>query len=146
MDAQPVLNQVNLVVRDMAATRKFYERLGVKFKDGPAEWAAHHASADMPTGIRLEFDSAVFAQQWNPGWRESGVGNRAVLFLGVQTREDVDRVYGTVVGAGYRSQQAPLDAFWGARYAIVEDPDGNSVGVMSPMDRSKGFPPPPPPR
>jgi catechol 2,3-dioxygenase-like lactoylglutathione lyase family enzyme len=38
MDAQLVLNQVNLVVRDMAATRKFYERLGVKFKDGPAEW------------------------------------------------------------------------------------------------------------
>lgn len=145
MDSQLVLNQVNLVVRDMTATRTFYERLGLTFKDGPAEWAAHHGSAAMPDGMRLEFDSVAFAQQWNPGWRESGVGNRAVLFFGVQSREEVDRVYATAVGAGSRSQQAPIDAFWGARYAIVEDPDGNSIGVMSPMDRSKGFPPPPPP-
>ena len=145
MNPQLVLNQVNLVVRDMAATRMFYERLGVTFKDGPSEWAAHHASAAMPEGMRLEFDSAVFAQQWNAGWRENGAGNRAVLFFGVANREDVDRVYATTIGAGSRSQQAPTDAFWGARYAIVEDPDGNSVGLMSPMDRSKGFPPPAPP-
>jgi catechol 2,3-dioxygenase-like lactoylglutathione lyase family enzyme len=145
MNAPLVLNQVNLVVRDMAATRTFYERLGLTFKDGPPEWAAHHASAATPDGMRLEFDSAVFAKQWNPGWRESGVGNRAVLFFGVAAREDVDRVHGSVVAAGHRSQQAPVDAFWGARYAIVEDPDGNSIGIMSPMDRSKGFPPPAPP-
>ena len=28
----------------------------------------------------------------------------------------------------------PSDAFQGARYAIVEDPDGNPVGLMSPID------------
>ena len=31
---------------------------------------------------------------------------------------------------------APIDAFWGARYAIVDDPDGNHVGIMGPQDRS----------
>ena len=31
-------------------------------------------------------------------------------------------------------QQEPYDAFWGARYAVVSDPDGNGVGIMSPID------------
>ena len=54
--------------------------------------------------------------------------------LRVSSREDVDRLYAAVTGAGYASQQPPYDAFWGARYAIVEDPDGNAVGLMSPID------------
>jgi len=29
------------------------------------------------------------------------------------------------------------DAFRGARYAIVEDPDGNSFGLMSPIDAAR---------
>jgi uncharacterized glyoxalase superfamily protein PhnB len=32
--------------------------------------------------------------------------------------------------------------FWGARYAIVEDPDGNHVGVMSPSDPDRRRAPP----
>jgi hypothetical protein len=38
----------------------------------------------------------------------------------------------------------PYDAFWGARYAIVEDAGGNAVGIMSPVDPARrsdaGFP------
>jgi len=30
--------------------------------------------------------------------------------------------------AGLGSQKGPEDAFWGAWYAIVEDPDGNAAG------------------
>jgi hypothetical protein len=26
------------------------------------------------------------------------------------------------------------DGFWGARYAVIEDPDGNAVGIMSPVN------------
>jgi hypothetical protein len=33
----------------------------------------------------------------------------------------------------------------GARYAIVTDPDGNSVGIMSPVDRERRSAPPTPP-
>jgi Glyoxalase/Bleomycin resistance protein/Dioxygenase superfamily len=39
-----------------------------------------------------------------------------------------------ITAAGYRGQQPPYDAFWGARYAVIEDPDGNAVGIMSPVD------------
>jgi hypothetical protein len=32
--------------------------------------------------------------------------------------------------------------FWGARYAIIEDPDGIAVGVMSPISADRKSPPP----
>jgi uncharacterized glyoxalase superfamily protein PhnB len=54
--------------------------------------------------------------------------------LRVSSRDAVDQLYAAATGAGCGSQQAPYDAFWGARYAIVEDPDGNAVGLMSPID------------
>jgi hypothetical protein len=36
--------------------------------------------------------------------------------------------------AGYVIHLEPIDAFWGARYAIIDDPDGNHIGIMSPSD------------
>ena len=48
-----------------------------------------------------------------------------------------------LTAAGYAGSQPPYDAFWGARYAIVEDPDGNDVGLMSPIDAQRRFVPSP---
>ena len=42
-----------------------------------------------------------------------------------------------LIAAGHTALQPPYDAFWGARYAIVEDPDGNAVGLMGPIDRAR---------
>jgi hypothetical protein len=53
------------------------------------------------------------------------------------TRGDVDDVFHDMIGAGYRGLQEPHDAFWGARYAIIEDPDGIAVGLMSPVSPEK---------
>jgi len=36
-----------------------------------------------------------------------------------------------VTEAGYRGQQAPWDAFWGQRYAVVIDPDGNWIDLFA---------------
>jgi uncharacterized glyoxalase superfamily protein PhnB len=47
-----------------------------------------------------------------------------------------------MTGAGYRGLREPHDAFWGARYAIIEDPDGIAVGLMSPVSPDKKSPPP----
>ena len=57
-----------------------------------------------------------------------------VLGFKVGSRERVDEIYADLVAAGYRGQQPPYDAFWGARYAVIEDPDGNAVGIVSPVD------------
>jgi catechol 2,3-dioxygenase-like lactoylglutathione lyase family enzyme len=145
-DARPVLNQINLVVRDMDAMVEFYRRLGVEIPDPPAPWASwapHHRKSAGPEGLEFELDSQVFATTWNQGWRPDAAG--AVVGFRIATREGVDQAYADLTGAGYRGQQPPYDAFWGARYAVVEDPDGNSVGLMSPMDPARRTPTPPPP-
>jgi uncharacterized glyoxalase superfamily protein PhnB len=141
------LGQINIVVRDMRASLAFYRLLGLSITEIPLpEWTPHHASAVTSNGVQVEFDSLAFAKQWNPGLDETKLGSATLPFFHVASREDVDRVHAGVTAAGHKSQKAPEDAFWGARYAIVEDPDGNAVGIMSPIDASKRRPPPPAPR
>jgi uncharacterized glyoxalase superfamily protein PhnB len=141
------LGQINIIVGDMRKSLAFYRLLGLSIAEIPlAEWAPHHASGVTSNGVRVEFDSIAFAKQWNPGLDEAKLGSATIPFFHVPGREDVDRVHAAVTKAGCRSQKAPEDAFWGARYAIVEDPDGNAVGIMSPIDESMRRPPPPPPR
>jgi catechol 2,3-dioxygenase-like lactoylglutathione lyase family enzyme len=136
-DDRPVLDQVNLVVRDMAAAVAFYRRLGIDIPDRDPAWDADHRSAKTSGGIDFDLDSTEFAEKWNEG------GSRgAVLGFKVSSRDEVDRLYAELTGAGYASQQSPYDAFWGARYAIVEDPDGNAVGIMSPIDGARRSTPP----
>jgi uncharacterized glyoxalase superfamily protein PhnB len=38
-----------------------------------------------------------------------------------------------VSAAGHALIKPPHDAFWGARYALVRDPDGNVLGLMGPI-------------
>ena len=82
-------------------------------------------------GSIVDLDSASFAQVWDRGW-PGGPG--VVLGFKVETRQEVDDLVGELRTEGVAVQQDPYDAFWGARYAVVSDPDGNGVGIMSPMD------------
>lgn len=132
MADRPILNQVNLVVSDMEATVGFYRRLGLTIPDVAAEWHNDHRTASMPHGLELEFDSLPSVAAWNQGWPAD---RRApVIGFGVATRDAVDHRYAELTASGAPGQQPPHDAFWGSRYAVVEDPDGNAVGIMSPPD------------
>ena len=51
MDDRPVLDQINLVVRDMGAMVDFYRHLGVEIDDPPPPWDAHHRSATTDDSI-----------------------------------------------------------------------------------------------
>ncbi|WP_354263635.1 VOC family protein [Arthrobacter sp. OAP107] len=137
------MNQINLVVRNMDAAVAFYRRFGLKIEAAPG---AFHASARLPNGMVIEWDSVEFVRQWDSGWN-GATGGSTVLGFSVPTREAVDEIYTGLTAAGYGGHQPPYDAFWGARYAIVDDPDGNSVGIMSPEDPKRKFWPPaqPPP-
>jgi uncharacterized glyoxalase superfamily protein PhnB len=58
------------------------------------------------------------------------------------SRNDVDATYNRLEEAGFTGLQRPYDAFWGSRYAIVADPEGNNVGLESPMEDDKRSWPP----
>jgi catechol 2,3-dioxygenase-like lactoylglutathione lyase family enzyme len=138
------LDQVNLVVTDVEASRTFYARLGLDFgSEHDPVWADHHVST-LPgdaAPIDLDLDSDSFAHQWNRGWPG---GSGAILGFKVDTRQAVDDLVSDLMAAGARVQQEPYDAFWGARYAVVSDPDGNGVGIMSPLDDAHRSQPPTP--
>jgi catechol 2,3-dioxygenase-like lactoylglutathione lyase family enzyme len=136
------LDQINIVVRDMDAMADFYQRLGVELRAGPPEWAPHHRNNAGSDGIDFDLDSEQFASVWNRGW-PGGPG--VVLGFHVPDRQSVDRLFDELSAAGYAAQQPPYDAFWGSRYAVVTDPDGNAVGLMSPADDDHRTVPPSPP-
>jgi catechol 2,3-dioxygenase-like lactoylglutathione lyase family enzyme len=141
-DAKPVLNQLNLVVGDMDATIAFYRRLGLDIPDEAAQDGIRHVEIEMADGIHLDLDNETLARVYNAEWRRPEGGSRALLGFGVSSRAAVDDKYAELIGAGFRGVQPPYDAFWGARYAIVADPDGNEVGLMSPQDDDmRSFPP-----
>ena len=119
------LDQINLVVDDMAATAAFYRMLGVELPED----AAVHAEAKFDA-LSFELDDPESARWWHAGWRATP-GPRVVLTFRASSRDEVDEVYAELTGAGHRAVQPPFDAFFGSRYAIVADPDGNDVALMS---------------
>lgn len=133
----PVFAQLNLVTGDMDATLAFYRRLGLTID---AEPGAIHAAVELPGGMTVEWDTVGFARQWDTGSRAPG--GSTVLGFTVASPQDVDALHADLTGAGYADHQPPYDALWGARFAVVDDPDGNGVAIMGPVDRERAYWPP----
>jgi predicted lactoylglutathione lyase len=138
MRHQPAFVQLNLVSRDMDATMAFYRRLGVAIEAKPGD---PHVEARLADGVSIEWDSEASIRDWDSGWAGNS-GGSTVLGFSLPTREAVDEVYADLTGNGGRPHQPPYDALFGARYAIVDDPDGNPVGLMSPIDPDRRYWPP----
>jgi len=134
---------LDVVVCDMAASLDFYRRLGIAVP-GPADAVGAHVQLRMPGGFSLELDTAESARLWHAGWRADPASAKVILGFVLPTRQAVDDRYAELTSAGYRGRQPPFDAFWGARWAIVADPDGNDVGLMSPVEESRRTWPPQP--
>ncbi|MEV5311347.1 VOC family protein [Streptomyces sp. NPDC052610] len=128
----PRFDAIGLVVSDMAASVAFYRRLGFAFPDGAEEQP--HAEAELPGGLRLLLDTEKTVGSFHPQWRPpSGGGSRTSIALLCDGPQEVDAVYEELVGAGYQGELKPWDAFWGQRYAVVHDPDGNGVDLFAPL-------------
>jgi uncharacterized glyoxalase superfamily protein PhnB len=116
----PTFDAIGLAVADMATALAYYRRLGL---DIPAE-ADHspHAEAQLPGGVRLMFDA---------GSASAGPKTGPSLAFHCDDAAEVDRVYTDLADAGYVTKQAPWDAEWGQRYAVLSDPDGYQVELFA---------------
>ncbi|HUS15053.1 MAG TPA: VOC family protein [Chloroflexia bacterium] len=126
--AQP--DMVGMVVRDMAAALAFYRLLGLDIPTGKE--GEDYVEVITPNGYRLSWNSVEMVKGIDPDWVEP-VGQRVSLAFKCDDAADVDRLYAAAVAAGHGSHQAPWDAFWGQRYAVVIDPDGNHVDLFAPL-------------
>ena len=120
---------IGLVVADLDASLDFYRRLGI---DVPADNGTGHVQATLPGGIELAWDTVETIHSFDPEWQPPTGGHRAALAFQCDSTDEVDRVYADLVKAGAEPHKEPWDAFWGMRYAIVHDPDGNSVELFCP--------------
>lgn len=139
MNKKPILDQINIVSADLDKSLQFYDLLGVQrsnvFKDETDKPV--HVNGAQEDGLALDLDHVDFAQGWNAGWKDNReIAGRVVVGFRLASRDDVDEQAEELAAAGYTILQPAYDAFWGARYAIVEDPDGVAVGLMSPVDPS----------
>lgn len=140
MSSAPRLDHIDLIARDYDATIAFYRRLGLHIDSHEGEIRHSNIGFD---GVEVHIDNEHLAQVSNSSWASGGQPHVVVNYR-VRSRQEVDARYEDLIGAGYTGLQGPYDAFWGARYAVVADPDGNHVGLMSPIDDDAKYWPPSP--
>jgi predicted lactoylglutathione lyase len=129
------LAQVNLIVTDVRRATEFWALLGWPSTPRHAEAAV----ISFPNGMNLVLHGPGFARLWDPAYAGPAAGS-TVVDLALPSREAVDDAHARVVAAGHVSSVAPWDTFFGARYAIVCDPDGHRIGLKSPQDPSRSYP------
>lgn len=125
----PRLDLIGLVVSDMAASLAFYRLLGLEV---PADADDQpHVEVTLPGGLRLAWDTVDVVRSFDPDWSAPTGGHRAALAFDCGDPAGVDGAFDLLVGAGHDGHLAPWDAFWGQRYAVVHDPDGNAVDLFA---------------
>jgi catechol 2,3-dioxygenase-like lactoylglutathione lyase family enzyme len=110
-----------LRVRDLEASRRFYELVGGPF--GFGLWT-----------VDSENDWVALGKRTHSLWLTEGAPTQNLHFaFGAQSREEVDAFHKTAVEAGYRDNGTPgerpiyHEGYYGA---FVLDPDGNNVEAV----------------
>jgi len=123
-----VPHSIDIVVADMAAALRFYRTLGLpapEDQDGEPQ-----VQVATPGGAALGFLTEAVMREADPHWVQP-VGQRVTFACRCDSAAEVDATYARVVAAGYEGRRAPWDAFWGQRYAMLADPDGNRVDLFA---------------
>jgi catechol 2,3-dioxygenase-like lactoylglutathione lyase family enzyme len=122
---------IGIVVDDMPRALAFYRELGIDLP--PDADGQPHADAAVAGGARLMFDTVEEIRSFDPDWQPPPNGlHRTELAFEFHAPGEVDQLYDRLTSLGYHGHKEPWDAFWGQRYAIVHDPDGNRVALFSP--------------
>ena len=122
------LDMIGICVRDMGQSLAFYRKLGFDIPEGLD--AERHVEIALPNGLRFAWDTLELMQSLVPDFALTPHGVGAFL---CDSPAAVDAAYQRLLESGVKGRREPWDAFWGQRYAIVEDPDGNSVDLFAPL-------------
>jgi Predicted lactoylglutathione lyase len=121
------LDAIGIVAKDLSVSVRFYQMLGLHFPELKGD--EQHVEAVSSSGLRVMLDSEELMKTIKPWVQPSG--QRMTLAFAFDNPAAVDEIYARFVEAGFRGEKEPWNAFWGQRYAIVLDPDGNAVDLFA---------------
>jgi catechol 2,3-dioxygenase-like lactoylglutathione lyase family enzyme len=125
------LDAIGIVVADMGKALAFYRALGLPV---PADADGQpHVEVPLGGGMRLLFDTDETIRSFHPGWKPVTGAGRIGLAVSLPDAAAVDAAYAQLTAAGHHGELEPFDAFWGQRYASMQDPDGNGVDLYAPL-------------
>lgn len=119
------LYMVGVIVEDMQRAVEFYRRLGLALPE-EAESEGH---VEIPmSGLTFFLSTEAANARWDPARTPRAPGGyRIVLEFYVETREALDAKHAELTGYGYASHCAPYQVTPELRFAMVDDPDGNTI-------------------
>lgn len=125
------LYMVGLIVKDMPAALTFYRRLGLAVPDGSE--TRSHVEIKMGNGMTFFLDSKP--DRWDPQFdrqadpRPSPAGTNYPLLLEFYLNEQatLETKYTELVAYGYEGFREPYPTSFGMVFAMVKDPDGNTI-------------------
>ncbi len=118
---------MGMIAKDLASTLNFYRLLGMEIAEGAEK--EDHVEAKLP-GFRVAWETEALIRKLDPEWKPP-VGQRIGIGFLCDNPTEVDALFKNVTDAGYEGYKEPWDAFWGQRYAVVTDPDGNHVDLFA---------------
>ena len=122
------LNAVGVSSKDLRKTVEFYTLLGFEFPEFHDD-EQHLEPVTSDGSARLMIDShelvsGLLGEEPRPG-------NHSSFALQYDSSDEVDEAAAQIKKAGFTVVSEPWDAFWGQRYAIVQDPDGYKVDLYA---------------
>jgi uncharacterized glyoxalase superfamily protein PhnB len=85
--------------------------------------------------LKRQVVTEEIVRKTNPHW-VTPVGQRVTFSCRCDSPAEVDETYSRMTKAGYVGLKEPWDAFWGQRYAFVQDPDGNRVDLFAAISKA----------
>jgi predicted lactoylglutathione lyase len=125
------LYMLGLIVKDMGRALEFYQRLGLAIPEGSEKQT--HVEIRMESGLTVFLDSRPsrwdpgFVQAEDPGSAETSGSYPIILEFYLKERSAVDAKYKELTGFGYQGYRAPYETSFGMYFAMIKDPDGNTI-------------------
>jgi len=122
------LYMVGVIVSDMPKAVEFYRRLGVDIPAGSE--TQRHVPIKMGE-MTFFLNTRDLNARWDPAKIEAAGGYRIILEFYLKTRPEVDAKYAEMIGYGYQSHVAPFETPFNVYFAMIDDPDGNTILISA---------------
>lgn len=128
------LFMIGLNVQDMDKSQEFYRRLGLVIPAGSQD--EPHVQVKMGEEFTFFLDTrSIRPEKAAPG--ETVEHYRVLFEYYLKSQAAVEAKYAELIGYGYQSYRAPFIYVNGMCFALVNDPDGNTILLSGDIEEAQ---------